>query len=138
MFIDTNVFVRARMEGAPGHDAARSRLKQAMGAGERISISRQVTREYLAVVTRGQDWSPPLPLTDALDSVHWMVSTFAILEDGPEVTEALIALCREVPVGGRQIHDANIVATMVAHREFRLLTFNPADFRRYGDRVTLV
>ena len=138
MFIDTNVFVRARMEGAPGHHAARSRLKHAMGAGERISISRQVIREYLAVVTRGQDWSPPLPLGDALDSVHWMASTFVILEDGPEVTEALIALCREVPVGGRQIHDANIVATMVANREFRLLTFNPADFRRYGARVTLV
>ena len=39
------------------------------------------------------------------------------------------------PVGGRQIHDANIVATMLAHGERRLLSFNGADFRRYGDRI---
>ena len=47
-------------------------------------------------------------------------------------------LCRDVPVAGRQVHDANIVATMVAHGERRLLTFNAADFRRYGDRIELV
>ena len=57
---------------------------------------------------------------------------------GPAVTESLIALCREVSVGGRQIHDANIVVTMLAHGERRLLTFNTADFRRYGDRIELV
>ena len=67
-----------------------------------------------------------------------LVSSFEILEDGPGITESLMALCREVSVGGRQIHDANIVATMVAHGEHRLPTFNAADFRRYGDRVELV
>ena len=54
------------------------------------------------------------------------------------VTESLITLCHEVVVGGRQIHDANIVATMLAHGERRLLTFNAADFRRYGDRIELI
>ncbi len=38
----------------------------------------------------------------------------------------------------RQVHDANIVATMLAHGERLLLTFNHADFRRYGDRIALV
>ena len=56
---------------------------------------------------------------------------------GPVVTDRLLALCREVSVGGRQIHDANIVATMLAYGERRLLTFNTADFRRYGDRIEL-
>ncbi len=54
------------------------------------------------------------------------------------VNESLIALCREVSVRGRQIHDANIVATMLAYGERRLLTFNTADFRRYGGRIELV
>ena len=40
-------------------------------------------------------------------------------------------------MGGRQIHDANIVAIMLAHGERRLLTFNAADFRSYGDRIEL-
>ena len=67
-----------------------------------------------------------------------MINQFEILEDGPTVTEWLISLLGEVSVGGRQIHDANIVATMLAHGERRLLTFNTSDFRRYGDRIELV
>lgn len=70
--------------------------------------------------------------------IDWLVSLFEILEDGPAVTEWLIMLLREVSVGGRQIHDANIVATMLAHEERRLLTFNTSDFRRYGDRIELM
>ena len=54
------------------------------------------------------------------------------------MTENLLALCREVSVGGRQIHDANIVATMLAHGEHRLLTFNISDFRRFEDRIELM
>lgn len=38
----------------------------------------------------------------------------------------------------RQIHDANIVATMRAHYEPRLLTFNPTDFHPYTHRIELV
>ena len=38
----------------------------------------------------------------------------------------------------RQVHDANIVATMLAHGERRLLTFSTRDFRRYGDRIDLI
>ena len=43
-----------------------------------------------------------------------------------------------VAVGGRQIHNANIVATMLAYGERKLLTLNAADFRRYEDRIELV
>ena len=67
-----------------------------------------------------------------------MVRAFDVLEDGPAVTEILISLCREIPVGGKQIHDANIVATMLAHGERRLFTFNTGDFRRYSNRIELV
>ena len=57
---------------------------------------------------------------------------------GKAVMDTLTSLCREVPVGGKQVHDANIVATMLAHGERRLLTFNVKDFRRFGQRVELV
>lgn len=30
------------------------------------------------------------------------------------------------------------VATMLAHGERRLMTFNASDFRRYGDRIELI
>ena len=95
-------------------------------------------REYLAVVSRPQSWAAATPMEEALGDIGWLLENFEILEDGPRVTETLVTLCREVPVGGRQIHDANIVATMLAHGERRFLTFNTADFRRYGARIVLV
>ena len=68
----------------------------------------------------------------------WLTPPFILLEDGPDVMAMLVVLCREVPVGGKQIHDANIAATMLAHGERRLLTLNAKDFRRYGKRIELV
>ena len=138
MFVDTNVFVNSRIPDAPDHDAARARLDQALRGGEPLRISRQIVREYLAVVTRPQAWTAGITRDDALDDARRLLNGFEILEDGPVVTASLIALCREVPAGGAQIHDANIVATMLAHGESRLLTFNVSDFRRYGDRIEIV
>ena len=138
MFIDTNVLVNSRILEAPEHDIARASLQRAFQDREPMRISRQIIREYLSVVTRPQTWPIAMTREDALNDVSRLISAFEILEDGPVVTESLVALCREVSVGGRQIHDANIVATMLAHGERRLLTFNTADFRRYGDRIVLV
>ena len=138
MFIDTNVLVKARIPTAPDHNAARANLERAFEEPEPLRINRQVIREYLAVVTRPQTWTVGISRMEALDDVSRLLGSVEILEDGPSVTAALVGLCSEVMVGGRQIHDANIVATMLAHGERRLLTFNRADFRRYGDRIELV
>ena len=138
MFIDTNFLINASIIEAPDHDDARERLRRAFQSPEPLRISRQIIREFLAVVTRPQAWQAAVILDDALDAANGLISTFEILEDGPAVTEILIALCSDIPVGGRQIHDANIVATMLAYGERRLLTFNNADFRRYGDHIELV
>lgn len=138
MFIDTNVLVNSRIPGAPDHDAARARLERAFRDPEPLRVSRQVIREYLSVVTRPQAWPVGITRADAFNDVRRLLRSFEVLEDGPLVTETLVGLCRDVVVGGRQIHDANIVATMLAHGERRLLTFNGADFRRYGDRIELV
>ena len=95
-------------------------------------------REYLVVVTRPQTWPIPIAREDALNDVERLAAIFEVLEDGPVVTHRLTSLCREVHVRGCQIHDANIVATMLAYGERRLLTFNAVDFHRYGDRIELV
>ena len=138
MFIDTNVFVYSRIPDTPDHDVAQASLARAWEGGGPLRISRQIVREYVSVVTRPQTWSSGLTRQEALDDVDRMLGAFEVLEDGPNVTRLLLALCRELPVGGAQIHDANIVATMLAHGERRLLTFNAADFRRYATRIELV
>lgn len=138
MFVDTNVLVYARFPESPFYDVARSRLEYASEEGDPLRVSRQVLREYLSVVTRALGWPVTITREEALADVEGIMTGCDVLEDGPLVTASLLQLCREVAVGGRQIHDANIVATMLAHGERRLLTFNAADFRRYGDRIEVV
>ncbi len=138
MFVDTNVLVYARFGTAPDHVRARSALAEAGRGGERVKISRQILREYLATVTRPHPWGEPLAMSTALADVARYAEEFEILEDGADVSSMLAVILRDVPVAGRQIHDANIVATMLASEERRLLTFNAADFVRYGDRLELV
>ena len=137
MFVDTNVLVVARSAQAPNRQAALDALSRERQS-EGLKISRQVIREYLAVVTRPQTWASPLSMAEALADVGRYASAFEILVDGQAVMAMLASLCREEPVGGKQVHDANIVATMLAHGERRLLTFNVKDFRRFGQRVELV
>ena len=138
MFIDTNLFIAACNVLAPDNERARALLARAHADSSPCRISRQVMREYLSAATRPQTWSQPLTAAEALADLSWMEAAFEILEDGPRVMETLAALCREIPVGGKQVHDANIVATMLAHGERRLLTFNIRDFRRYAGHIELM
>jgi predicted nucleic acid-binding protein len=138
LFVDTNVLVQARFAPAPFHARARRALETGLRGGEPLRESRQFLREYLAVVTRPQTWAVPLPVAEALADLERLERDYAILEDGPAVTREPTALCRAVPLGGRQVHDANIVATMLAHGERRLLTFNLAGFARFRPQIELV
>ena len=54
------------------------------------------------------------------------------------MTVHLLDLLNAVPIGGKQVHDANIVATMLAHGLKRLLTHNVADFRRFSPWIDVV
>ena len=99
MFVDTNILVNARIREAPHHEAARSGLERALRGAEPVCISRQIMREYLAVVTRPQAWPVPITRGEALDDVGRLNRALEVLEDGPRVTEVLVVLCREVQVG---------------------------------------
>ena len=95
-------------------------------------------REYLAVVTRVQEWLTPLSTADALTDTTLFSSLFRVLGSGPEVMAKLELLAKRIPSAGKQVHDANIVATMMAHGETRLLTFNRKDFLRYRGHIELI
>ena len=138
MFLDTNLFIPARFDAAPAHAVARAALNRAERSGEVLRINRQVIREYLAAATRPQAWSAPLPMSRALSDLSWMEEAFEVLEDGPQVMDLLARLCRDIPMGGKQVHDANIVATMLAYGERRLLTFNIRDFRRFAAHIEIL
>ncbi len=136
--VDTNVLVYASESRAPLHAVARRALQDLHDAGVVLWISRQIIREYLSTLTRPQLWGNPLPIAILGAEVQRLERLFRVAEDGPEVTARLLALMRQIPVGGKQVHDANIVATMQAHGIRRLLTHNTADFARFAGLITVV
>ncbi len=62
---------------------------------------------------------------------------FRVADDTHDITACLLVLPQIFPTRGKQIHDANIVATMRYGIE-RLLTLNPTDFRRYEGYISLL
>ena len=138
MFVDTNLLIYSTRPSSAFHSRATAALAGAARLESRLAISRQVIREYLAVVTRPGGGSEPISMADALADVERFAAAVEVLEDGPEVGLRLVGLCRSVALAGRQVHDANIVATMLAHGETRLLTANRSDFQRFEPQIEIV
>ena len=136
-FVDTNVLVYATATSARFRDRARAALVR-LAADEQLSVSRQMLREYVAVMTRPQTWGRALSLAEAMTDAAVFERRFTVLEDGQLVWDQLMDLSRLYSFGGRQVHDANVVATMLAHGERRLLTFNEADFRRFTPLIEVI
>ena len=138
VFLDTNVLVFATVIQAPFHRAALRAIQSLYDNGIELWISRQVLREYLAVLTRPQTFTIPQPvpalITDVRDFQNW----FRVAEDNHQVTENLLTLMDRIPIGGAQVHDANIVATMQVYGVNRILTNNAADFDRFTHLITVL
>ena len=137
VFVDTNILVFANTSSAPLHAAAQARLQSISAAGVELWISRQILREYLATLSRPQSFSTPVPAVTLIADIVRFQTQFQIAEDGPAVTANLLGLLASIPIGGKQVHDANIVATMQTHGLRRLLTHNTADFTRFGSLIQI-
>lgn len=135
VFVDTNVLIRATISSAPLHHEARLALDRLWDDRAELVISHQVVREYIANITRPQTYSRAVPIADVLAQVSDFRKTFLVLPEPANALDELIEIVRAVPVGGKQIHDANIVAVMLAHGVQELLTHNVVDFERYSDYI---
>ena len=69
MFVDANVLVKARVLEHSGDKIANDNRQSTRAEPETLRISRQVLREYLAVVTRRLTWPAVIAREDALDDV---------------------------------------------------------------------
>ncbi len=137
VFVDTNILVFANTASAPLHATAQARLQSISAAGVELWISRQTLREYLATLSRPQSFSTPVPAVTLIADVVRFQTQFQIAEDGPAVTANLLGLLASIPIGGKQVHDSNIVATMQTHGLRRLLTHYTADFVRFGSLIQI-
>ena len=139
LFVDTNVLVHAFTRESPRHAVALATLQAAEGQDAVLWVSRQVIREYVAVLSGPQGFLPArLSGATLRAQAERLERRFRVADEGSDVTRHLLGLIERWDIGGKQVHDANIVATMLAHGIHRLLTENVDDFKRFGELVELV
>jgi predicted nucleic acid-binding protein len=91
-------------------------------------------RDALTVVNDGLGLSLP----DALGNVRAIRERTTLLAEDSKVTDRLLGLLADVECRGRQIHDANVVATMLVYGIGAVVTINVRDFARFGGHVDLI
>ncbi len=101
-----------------------------------LYTSGQILREYLAVATRPVDQNGlGMARPDAVANVRALRARLNLLAEDIKVSERLLELLETVECAGNQVHDANVVATMLVHGVDTVVSMNVDDFARFGDHV---
>ncbi len=139
VLVDTNVLLTATTPARALHNEALEVLNEWPARDVALCVSGQVFREYLVVATRPTDANGlGLSVEDALANVVMLRPRFRLLDERVAVFEHLNRLLREVGCRGKKIHDANLVATALAHGVSQILTGNVGDFRRFSAYVEIL
>jgi predicted nucleic acid-binding protein len=136
--VDTNVLVRLIQQSHAMHTDARRAATTLTRQGNQVSIIAQNLIEFWAVATRPTvNNGLALSTADTAAHIKTFQQTFTLLPDTPQIFVEWQRLVEAHSVSGRQAHDTRLVAAMLAHNATHLLTFNEADFKRYGE-ITVV
>lgn len=138
VFLDTNILVAASHEKVNGHDRARMLVEKLWAAHRQTWVSRQVLREFLVTLTRPQPYGEPVDAGQAAGQCRRWMKLCKIAEDSPAISENLIEMVSKGKASGKQIHDANIVATMMAHGIKAVATFDDDVFKRFPEEIELM
>lgn len=136
VFIDANVLVYASVRSSPWHDIAITAINAFEAERTSLWISPQVIREYLVTMTRPQFLRERTP-HDVWRSADKLRQHYRMAYETDLVAKTLVELVSNHQVLGKQVHDANLVATCLAHGISRLLTHNPRDFKRFASHLTI-
>lgn len=136
---DTNVLLSATAPLRSLHKAALRVLNEWPNQGVILATSSQILREYLAVATRPVEANGlGLGVDDALANVAAFRGRMQLFVESEPVWDRLRALVAVYGCKGKQIHDANIVATALISGAAILVTANARDFTRFASEIEVV
>lgn len=137
VFLDTSLLVAASVEEHPSYEASIAFIAKLETTELSLCISPQICREFLSVLTRKPVSGRAFTVKEALSALNEWRAICAVLEENSAVVATWEQLVSKHEVRGKQVHDCNVVATMLEHRVRRLGTRNPSDFERYEDLITV-
>jgi len=137
--LDTSVLLAATDEGRAEHESAVASLNIWPGSGLVLYTSGQIMREYLAVATRPADHNGlGMARAVAVANVRALRTRLHLLVEDEKVSDRLLEVLEAVECTGKQLHDANVVATMLVHGIDTVLTINVSDFKRFEGQVHVI
>jgi predicted nucleic acid-binding protein len=136
---DTNLLLRLADPASPQHLVATDALARLVGEGHEVYLTPQNFIEFWAVATRpveanGFGWMSQRTAKEVSD----LQARFPLLPDSPEIFARWLELVEQLPIHGKRVHDARLVAVLQAHAIDHLITFNLADFAAFSSLVSLL
>ena len=133
VLVDTNVLLRQFEPEHAHHRSAVDSVTRLLLSGEPVHVTAQNIAEFWAAATRSPAQNglglAVAVVAAALDQIE---RVFVLLPDELAIYAVWKRLVTTHGVIGNQVYDARLVAVMRVHGIDRILTFNAADFARYG------
>jgi predicted nucleic acid-binding protein len=131
---DTGILLRLLNRDDPYRPGIREAVRTLRGRNVAVVTSPQNIAEFWNVCTRPASARGGFGLSveETDRRVRLIERLFRVLPDDAEVYFHWRRLVTAHSVSGVQVHDARLVAFMLAHRIDRILTLNGTDFARYG------
>lgn len=123
-------------------ESSYTRVKMALDAlllrGDSVYIAPQNLIEFQSLATRPTDvnglgYTPQ----QANNKARQIEAFFPLLPDIPEIYPHWRKLMEKYEISGRAVHDARLVAVMMAHNITHLVTMNAKHFQRFTE-ITLI
>ena len=131
--VDSNVLIFCIQTGHPWHEEAIKALEFYLASDEMVCVFLQNIAEFWNVCTRPADKNGlGLSAEETERRLTGLDPILTLLHDTPAVYPEWRKLVVQYAVKGIQVHDARLVAGMKVHGIDRVLTYNPADFKRYA------
>lgn len=136
---DTNLLLRLADPASPQHAIATQALARLFRKGDEVFLTPQNFIEFWAVATRPVDangfgWNSERTAREVIE----LQKRFPLLPDSPDIFTRWLDLVKQLPIHGKRVHDARLVAVSQAHGMEHLITFNTSDFAAFKLAVSLI
>ena len=138
VLIDTNILLRSAQPAHPLCSQATHAVTTLLKQNGTVYFCPQNIAEFWNVATRPANVNGlGFSHAEALNEVENIEGLLTLLPDSPSIYGEWKRLVNEHKVQGIKVFDARLVAVANTYAVANILTFNAADFRRYGNITVL-
>jgi predicted nucleic acid-binding protein len=138
VLVDTNILLRSAQPGHPLCSQATRAVSRLIRQKDAVFFCSQNIAEFWNVATRpGNLNGLGLSNEEVRQEVSSIEKLLTLLPDVPAIYTVWKEIVRDHKVQGVKVYDARLVATMNVYAVESVLTFNAADFKRYGSITAL-